>query len=630
MTNDVLAAILGALGYAVDTAQDLRTALTEAEARKRDLPTMLVADAGSQVDLPFLAKQAFIVDQEGYEQPLSVQGGALTAPAEAGYYLLRLDGQEMQLAVAPPVCPAPRGKGWGVSVQIPSLRGKTGRAFGNFAELAQLADALGTRGAAALAINPVHALFPGTGAGFSPYSPSSRLFLNTAMGDPELVGLPGLPSEPVNGLIDWPTALPQRYLALERVFAGLDMQRRTGILQACDAGGDLLRRHAIFDALDRHFRLQGASGWQDWPAAYRDPGSTTVSTWTHQHTAEVELQLFLQWLAQQGLQHAQRAATDAGMEWGLIGDLAVGVVPGGSDCWSLGSAMLQGLTIGAPPDPLGPHGQNWGITTFSPDGLRKSGYAPFIAMLQASFATGGGLRIDHAFGLARLWVVPQGGGASDGAYLSYPFEDLMRLVTLEAHRAGALVIAEDLGTSPNGFTATISQRQMLGMRVLHFERAGDAGFIGAHDYPANAVALTGTHDTATVAGWWSGRDLDWAAQCDRLPSEISRTEAERIRDWDRGRLWATMRGNSMRPAPDDTGPAVDAAIAHIASTPALLTLTPMEDLLGEVEQPNLPGTTIEHPNWRRRYPATAEQMLRVDAVNHRVKLAANRPLGQSE
>ena len=302
---------------------------------------------------------------------------------------------------------------------------------------------------------------------------------------------------------------------------------------------------------------------------------------------------------------------------GLIADLAVGVDPAGSDAWSLRHAMLDGLTIGAPPDPLGPLGQNWSITGFSPDGLRDTGYAPWIAMIRAGLSVGGGLRIDHAFGLARLWVIPEGGATSDGAYLSFPFEDLVRLTALEAHRANALVIAEDLGTAPFGFTQAVTDRRMLGMRVLWFERAEDHGFVGAQDYEPLSTAMSGTHDTVTVAGWWRGRDLDWAEELGRLPENIGRSEAEAIREWDRGLLWSTLNHHAPRPAADDPDPVVDAAIAHIARTPSCLALVSLEDMLGLDEQPNLPGTVDVHPNWRRRIATSAARMLEDTHVQRR-------------
>jgi 4-alpha-glucanotransferase len=279
--------------------------------------------------------------------------------------------------------------------------------------------------------------------------------------------------------------------------------------------------------------------------------------------------------------------------------------------------MLDGLTIGAPPDPLGPLGQNWSITGFSPDGLRDTGYAPWLAMIRAALGSGGGLRIDHAFGLARLWVIPEGGETRDGAYLSYPFDDLIRLATLEAQRAGAFVIAEDLGTAPHGFTEAVTARQMLGMQVLWFERAVDHGFIGARDYAPLSAAMSGTHDTVTVAGWWHGRDLDWAEQLGRLPDGMTRAEAEAIRDWDRGLLWSTLDHTQPRPAPEDTAPVVDAVMEHLADTPSAIALVSLEDLLGLEEQPNLPGTVAVHPNWRRRLDAPVGDLLADAQVRRR-------------
>jgi 4-alpha-glucanotransferase len=383
----------------------------------------------------------------------------------------------------------------------------------------------------------------------------------------------------------------------------------------------------LFDALDCHFRPQGAHGWRDWPAAFRDPNNSKVIQFAKANQDEIAFHLFLQWLAKKGLEHVSAATRNAGMTIGLLADLAVGVDPSGSDAWSMSGSMLNGLTIGAPPDPLGPLGQNWSITGFSPDGLKQTGYAPWITMIRSALSSCGGLRIDHAFGLARLWVIPEGGTSADGAYLTYPFDDLIRLATLEAHRAGALVIAEDLGTAPHGFTQAIAQRHMLGMRVLWFQRAEDNGFIGAQDYDPLSVAMSGTHDTVTIAGWWNGRDLDWAERLGRLPPDIDRSKAEDIRDWDRGLLWSTIGDDAERPAPHNPEPAVDAAIRHIAHTPCKLAIVPIEDLLGEEDQPNLPGTIDEHPNWRRRYSEPLAQLLKQPVVAQRcTSLNSARPV----
>ena len=620
VSDAAIAAILTALGHKAGSERQIARSLAQVQAREAALPAMLVADAGACLTLPFAPARAEITGEDGITRPLSLDGAQMMVSAEPGYYDLALDRYTLKLAVAPAACPLPHAPGrrpWGVSLQIPALRGEAPSAFGNFGELVRGVAALGARGADAVAINPVHALFPGHGEGFSPYSPSSRLFLNSAMGDPALVGLPPLPPEEAGGLIDWEHALPRRLANLRAGFAALDPARRAALAHEGDA---MLHRHALFDALDVHFRPTGAHGWRDWPSAYRDHESPAARRFAADHAEEVTFHLFLQWLAREGLGAAQAAARDAGMAVGLIGDLAVGVDPAGSDAWSLRDAMLDGLTIGAPPDPLGPLGQNWSITSFSPEGLRAAGYAPWIAMIRAGQMGCGGLRIDHAFGLARLWVIPEGGATSDGAYLSYPFEDLIRLATLEAHRAGALIIAEDLGTAPHGFTEAVTARQMLGMRVLWFERAEDHGFIGAQDYPRLSAAMSGTHDTVTVAGWWRGRDLDWAERLGRLPPDVDRAKAEAIRDWDRGLLWSTLKGHNPRPGPDDPAPVVDAAIAHIAATPSALALVSLEDMLAHEEQPNLPGTITQHPNWRRRLDAPLDELLASEPVAQRLAI----------
>ena len=612
VADAALAAILARLGHDTGSERAMRHSMAAIAERERTLPGMIVADEGRPVALPKAVTNAEVIGPNGASRALAVNGDRIEPISAPGYYDLVLDGQLVKLAVAPTKCPLPSTsdrRPWGVSLQIPALRSAETGLFGSFGDLSKAIDAMAQRGVDAIAINPVHALFPGNGKGFSPYSPSSRLFLNGAMGDPALVGLPPLPRCEGMALIDWELDLPMRLRDLRRTFAALDTTRKRQILAECAAEGEPLYRHALFDALDCRFRPGGAHGWRDWPAAFRDPECPEVARFAEENVEDVEFHLFVQWLAREGLAAVHSATKEAGMAIGLIGDLAVGVDPSGSDSWAMRGAMLDGLTIGAPPDPLGPLGQNWSITGFSPEGLRESGYAPWIAMLRSALSGGGGLRIDHAFGLARLWVIPNGGTSADGAYLTYPFDDLIRLATLEAHLAGALIIAEDLGTAPHGFTHAVAERRMLGMRVLWFERAEDHGFIGAKDYEPLSVAMSGTHDTVTVAGWWSGRDIDWSEELGRLPPDVDRAKVEEIRDWDRGLLWSTIGEGGERPEPGDTAPVVDAAIRHIACTPSALAIIPLEDLLGEEEQPNLPGTVEEHPNWRRRCDAPMEELL---------------------
>lgn len=620
VSDDALAGILGALGYQTGTDRQIRSGLAQIAERQQTLAPLIVTEVGLPTELAGSAEFAELTDSRGATQRLAINAGKLAAIDQPGYYDLQVAGQFCRLAVAPSRCPLPHKTGtrlWGTSLQISALRGPAGHAFGGLGELAEAVSAFGAAGCGAVAINPVHALFPGHGEGFSPYSPSSRTYLNPALADPGLLGLPPLPASGGEALIDWPSALPERFRALRASYAALNAEQHAQFA-AEDASADPgLQRHALHDALYCHFRGQGLADWRSWPVAYRDPESNAARQFAEQNQQELAFHRYAQWLTRAGLAAVQARARQSGMALGLIGDLAVGVHPGGSDCWSMPQAMLSGLTIGAPPDPLGPLGQNWSITSYSPDGLRASGYQPWIDMLRAALQSAGGLRIDHAFGLARLWVIPDGGDCADGSYLRYPFQDLVRLVTLEAHLADALIIAEDLGTAPPGFTHAVTERNMLGMRVLWFERAADQGFIGAHDYPENCVAMTGTHDTQTVAGWWSGRDLDWAERLSRLPAGVDRAQAESIRAWDRGLLWSTI-GSGNRPADDDVDPVVAAALAHIGKSPALIAIAPIEDLLAEPEQPNLPGTTTEHPNWQRRLDAPLGELLNDPQVADRI------------
>lgn len=620
VTDASLRAIAKALGYPADSPAQIAQSRARVIAEDALPPAMIVSEVDVATPLPPSLASACLTLPDGTVLQVDTASWTLPPVAQPGYYPLTVNGHTLTLAVAPRQCPsvASLGKGriWGPAVQIPALHGARAQPFGTFADLADAVDSFAALGADTLAINPVHALFAGDGQDFSPYSPSSRLHLNAAMGDPVLLGLPPLPGHegdgalPDAGLIDWETALPRRLAQLRTLFAGLDADTRTRIARDNLPHGEGLRRQALYDALDVHLRKPGARGWQAWPAAYHDPEGQAVCAFASAHADEVEFHLFTQWLARESLALVQRRAREAGMAVGLLADLAVGVHTGGSDSWTMREAMLQGLTIGAPPDPLGPLGQNWMLTGFSPRGLARTGYAPWIATLRAALATAGALRIDHAFGLARLWVVPEGGASGDGAYLRYPFADLIRLVALEAHLADALIVAEDLGTMPQDFGAGIAARGMLGMRVLWFERAADQGFIGARDYDRQAAAMTGTHDTPTVAGWWSGRDLEWAESLGRLPAGTSAQDAALQRAWDRGLLWASLTGNAApRPDPEDPATVVEAALRHIGATPCGLAIAPLEDILAEREQPNLPGTITEHPNWRRRLCAPLAQLL---------------------
>ncbi|MFN3945656.1 MAG: 4-alpha-glucanotransferase [Allosphingosinicella sp.] len=522
---------------------------------------------------------------------------------------LREEAEPEEPAAEPARGFAPPGRLWGPAVQITSLRDRRGAAFGDFGALASFAAAAARSGADLLAMSPVHALFPGDPNSFSPYGPSTRLFLNVLLGDPSLLGDEGGGCDDDGDLIDWQRAIPERMKRLRGLYDARSEATEAKVAAFAAAEGEPLRRHAIFDALFARF----GTGWQDWPAEYRDCSGAAVARFAAEQAEEVGFYIFLQWLADASLARAQRAARDGGMKLGLIADMAVGMSPGGSQAWSRPEGLLQGLSVGAPPDPLGPDGQDWGITTFSPRGLKATGYRDFTDTIRAALRHAGGIRIDHAMSLRRLWVIPRGAPATEGVYLAYPQGRLMDILAEESRRAETVVVGEDLGTVPLGFREEMEARNFLGMRVLWFERTGRGGFRKPESYSKSAAAMTSTHDLPTVAGWWSGRDIDWGWKIGRTSAHDSEAAERAAREQDKARLKRAFRGAGI-----DPGDPVGAACAFVAQSASDLAIIPAEDLIGEPEQPNLPGTIDEHPNWRRRLPGLAEDMLSAPDVAARI------------
>ena len=623
VSNQALAKVLQALGLPADNDQRI----AESRARLNDEDTACSfgsADVGEQLVLPARCGQAgpaelLLEDGSSRTIMLSAVPDGLQVPAcdTSGYHDLILGEHRIRLAIAPKRCftivdAAPGRRVWGSSVQIPALRDGRATAYGDFSSLAAAARAFAVRGADALAISPVHSLFPADPARFSPYAPSSRLFLNVLLADPGLIGAP-LADTAGGELIDWEQAIPRRLTALRQAWDSAGGKVREAVEAYRRECGEELERHATFDVLHAHFFDTGARGWRDWPSEYHDPAGDAVRAFSAEHSEEIGFYTFLQFLAKQGLEQAQNAATGAGMAVGLIADLAVGTDSGGSHAWSRPEDLLTGLSIGAPPDLLAPDGQNWGITGFSPAALRRSGFDPFIATIRAALDHAGGIRIDHALGLRRLWIVPEGASPTEGAYLTYPLDDMLRILAIESRRANAVVIGEDLGTVPEGLRQRMEQRGVLGMRVLWFERDDDGAFIPPAKWSKEAAAMSGTHDLPTLAGWWKGRDIDWNWQLGRTSQAATEEEDRSIREDERERLWEAFTGaggaSGDPPLQEETGQVVDAALAFIGSTPCKLAIVPIEDVAGLVEQPNLPGTTDEHPNWRRRMPDTTEALL---------------------
>lgn len=656
---DVQRAVLAAMGYPCDTRSDI------ADSRERLTPVpgiaglapLITATAGTPTRMavsPDSPRSAVILAETGDERDVRLHayrdGVEIPAISEPGYHRLLIGQREIVLAVAPArasgVGDLTEGaRPWGLAAQVYGLRRAGDGGIGDVEAVAQLAEAAARRGADMLALSPTHALFTAEPHQYGPYSPSSRLFLNPLHAAPALLfGADRVNEAAVQAgvaaeyarlerlaLIDWPAATAAKLGLLRALFAqfvadaDVSDALRTDFAQFEADGGDLLAAHACFEALQHEqvARDPGSGDWRNWPADLRDPHSATVAAFAAAHRREVLFHKFLQWVTERSLREAQHRAQRAGMRIGLIADLAVGMNPAGSHAWSRPNDVLNGLSIGAPPDLLNPRGQQWGITSFSPPALRNGGFAPFLATLRACLRNAGGVRIDHAMGLQRLWMVPEGASAADGAYLNYKREDMLRLLALESHRHRAVVVGEDLGTVPEGFRAALDAHGVYGMRVLWFEREAH-GFTSPARWDRGAMAMTSTHDLPTLAGWWEGADIALREEHGVLARARNRADLEAEREADRASLWhaITLSGAARGRPPERAADFVDAALVHTAGAACALCLLPLEDVLGQVEQPNLPGTIDEHPNWRRRTPGMARTLLDAPDVAARLESIA--------
>ncbi|TAJ82362.1 4-alpha-glucanotransferase [Reyranella sp.] len=646
---DSLRHILEALGFLNATPSDLAESLHRLSQEAERLPRLITLRVDTRLALPAKFVQvdevAELVDETGGVQSLRFVNRRERAFGpimdRSGYYRLRLASGEVTVAVAPPcaVTLADRAAGrpmWGVAAQIYSLHRPGDGGVGDATAVRQLAESAAQHGADAVALSPVHSLFSADPARYGPYSPSSRLFLNPLFGDPvDLFGAervarflsPTTSDTQAASLVDWSQVAGAKLALLRSLFEDFrdrDLAADTSLARDFTAfvqnGGASLREHALFEALHAHWQTRSSGAWSEWPEGWRHPFDREVVAFAEKEAETIRFHQFLQWLAARSFSVTQEAARAAGMRIGLIADLAIGMDRNGSHAWARQDDILLGLTVGAPPDAFNPRGQDWGLAGFSPQALRANGFEPFLATLRACLRYSGGVRIDHVMGLLRLWLVPQGAMPSEGAYLSYPFEDLLRLVALESHRHGAVVIGEDLGTVPQGFRARMRRAGIAGMDVLWFQRSR-SGFRSPQSWRPDAVAMTTTHDLPTAAGWWSGADI-----AVRRDLGLAADDEEARREVDRGRLWQSFARAGVAgrtpPPPGDTAPAVDAALAFVARSPSPLMIAPLEDLLGLADQPNLPGTIDEHPNWRRRLNLPAATLFESPDVRRRIDLIA--------
>ena len=564
---ETLRALLGGMGVEADTPAAVTEALDHLRARQKEthVPPEILARAGAPLSLPVSAPcDWMLLDETGAEVQTGRAGESIDlGPLDMGYFTLHVaapDRHTESLVLAAPAH-APtvqdvtgRAKGWGVCGALYGLRSGHNGGLGSYGDLPAALRALAQAGAQFLGLNPIHALGWTAEEMTSPYSPTHRGFFSTDHIAPRA----GLGPTPRAELIDYATyrrrqrgALRNEYLRFE---TAPDPERRA--FQRFRAeGGARLDTFAQFEALST---LHGED-FRDWPA--------------------------------------QAAACEAGMDFGLYLDLAVGARPGGAEVWMHRDTIAHGVTIGAPPDHLNPEGQSWNLAAHAPARLRAAQYRPLRAMLRKLMAKAGILRVDHALGLLRSFWIPDDG--SPGGYVSQPFEGLLAVIAIEAARARCLVVGEDLGLVPDGFRETLNGAGLLSYAVWQYETAADGTLCDPKDLRAFSLACFGTHDTPTLRGFWYGQDIDWWQRMGWLTSGQTRHD-------ERARQRAGLR--KLCDLPPEAGPdrIAEAVQARLCTAPSALVALQLDDLLGCLEAQNLPGTVTEHPNWRRRLPVAVD------------------------
>ena len=577
-------------------------------------------------------------------------GGALPH----GYHQLQVTDElpAILLICAPQRCHLPAalqgdGRLWGVTLQLHSLRSARNWGIGDFTDLAQFCSQAARRGAGMVGLNPLHALFPHNPLHISPYSPSSRVFLNilyldieaipdfaaclvaqhkvhapifqdrlAALRESTCVDHAGVSAVKLELLRDLYSYFQSRAGAPD---AGAPDTEVRAFEQYCAERGNALHQHALFEALQE--RLHSADpaiwGWPVWPAEFQDPQSSAVAAFVAEHAERIGFYQYLQWQAERQLDAVSARCREAGMPVGLYLDLAVSVDRGGADAWRHQRSFALGASVGAPPDEFNLNGQDWGLPPLRPDRLRAAHYQPFVEALRGNMRNAGAIRIDHVMGLMRLYCIPTGANARGGAYVHYVLQEMLAIVALESERNQCLVIGEDLGTVADEMRVAMQSACVLSYRLLYFEQDAEGHFKPPQAYPRDALVAVSTHDLATLAGWWAVLDLQERMTLALFPNAQVFEQQLLNRARDRVQLLLAVQHATELPpqavaqsmgADHLSAETVLAVHAFLAATPARLMVLQLEDALGERVQANMPGTTDAHPNWRRKYAMTLESI----------------------
>jgi (1->4)-alpha-D-glucan 1-alpha-D-glucosylmutase len=645
----LLSTMLQAMGYPVASDADARACLRRLRESQGPLePVYVIREARPTLECHLRGPVRWrLTCESGATRSGRAVDGRITLgeALEPGYHRLTVGSQATTVIAVPAAAFIPealrRRRLWGLTAQLYAVRSRTDWGIGDFGHLGELLSIAADAGAATVAVNPLHQLSLTNPTSASPYAPTSRLYLNALYLDVPAAAARVHASDVLSRhadaralrglrdatLIDYAGVAAVKVAALRLLYDAFRANPYLTPLQDAFSqfvrrGGQPLEDRAIYEALMHEFKRREPSiyGWMQWPAEYHDPRSPAVRAYAEANAREISFYQFLQWLADEQL--AAAAAQARRMPIGLYRDLAVGVDANSADVWADRDVYALNVCIGAPPDPLNPAGQNWGLPPFDPLTLRSRAYGPYIALLRANMRHAGALRIDHVMGLMRLFCIPAGGTAADGTYISYRLDEMLGILALESHRNRCMIVGEDLGTVPCGFRACLRESGVFGCRLLYFEREGDGRFRAPEAYDEQTVASTGTHDVPPLAGFWAGTDLATRSRLGFFPDEaaaaaaaseraLARTSLLRILE-ERGFLGkdeATELEHAQGSTPDDRlFRLVLAAYRLLGRSAARLLLVQLEDVLLQREQVNTPGTFDEVPNWRRRLSLSLEAL----------------------
>ncbi|MBT1065244.1 4-alpha-glucanotransferase [Bowmanella sp. Y26] len=613
----------------------------------------LNCESGNVIDQPVVPSDGELInvgevqDDEFQEYLL-----CFNSPLPPGYHQLSLLAEDeqtlamMRWIVAPAACYTPPaiadgGKVWGLSVQLYCLRSENNWGVGDFSDLCQLLEKAAGQGAHFIGLNPIHALYPANPDACSPYSPSSRRWLNIIYLDVTAIeGFhePGIQSicqqklfqqqlsqARASEYVDYQLVTELKLAVLEPLFAQFqasDLASNSalakGFYRFIEEGGESLKMLATYEALQAHFKAQGLPywGWPVFPTAYSEFHKPKVQAFAKQHAEQVLFYQFLQWQAARQLEKAHQVAEKHAMCIGLYRDLAVGVSEGSAEIWGNQSLYATNASIGAPPDVLGPLGQNWGLPPMDPQQLYLQAYQPIIDLFAANMRSCGALRIDHVMALLRLWWVARGDSAKQGGYVYYPVDDLLGILALESQRNKVMVIGEDLGTVPDAIRSKLADNGIYSYRVFFFEQAQDGGFYSPAHYPVQSMSTLTTHDMPTLTGYWHCLDLELGQKLGLYPSEALLQGLFHARHDNKQRILDSLHGHgsiasSISGQVDEVGMsnALNQGMQlHMAKGSSALLSLQLEDWL-EMDAPvNVPGTSDEYPNWRRKLSTTLEAL----------------------